>query len=769
MLKNVKIKNLGVFVNFDNSDIEFPKGNIVMHGLNGSGKSQFCLIMQLLNKYHNSKSLNEEEKEAVKEDIVSFLGKRKSKESESDSISIIVNNYTLNFNSITKAISFDGEFPQINVFNEHYVQDNVGDIVDLPEKEIKIGAINKRKDEIVNKIKADKVSLKTIQKNIDALISNTRKETGYSSQKRSFELINKEIYLHQENISDSFPNAKYELDNLSEPPEFITSHNFNTFPILVFKEQEVDKINEIMQNVYLEPKLTEAIYEKHINNNKRFYEDGIEIFQQIQTQCPFCLSSKDPDDKQINELIDYIKSDYSISKKIISEFIVKMKQYRQKIEEFINRSNIDNKEVNTVITTLLLKDINIKDIVIDLTNLDKSIEILQRKSKDMANTKFDFGNFDNIFDLIFDFTYNVNMLYQSKLELIRIVNEKIKKISSIKREIGARIIQNCMHECWKKSNLRERYFELIQQISDSQEELTQINEEPTSDQTIVFFNQIIKFLGLYKYELNSSSNIILKLEDDYNINEEGYRISSGEKKFIALSYFFAEVLASVENSNELSELSILIDDPVDSSDYQKFYSFISVVENLENIIKSIFKKEELKFGQFCILTHNALLFERLNNKGNISEFILSLDNRKQTFIRQPKKAEQLVTFSSYLTKICNCIITMDELPDKEIGNTIRRVLEIIASVERVNSNNICELKLNSFSKLNSLANHLSHESLERMLDPLPISSEYIEACIELIELIKERIPNLYLTIKEQYLENKEISDYRKSYSQEYQN
>jgi hypothetical protein len=769
MLKNIEIRNFGSFVDFNNSEIPFPKGNIVMHGLNGSGKSQFCLILQLLNKYHNSKSLNDEEKETLKDEIITFLMNRKSKESESANIKIKVNSYSLTFNSITKDITFDGEFPIIDVFNEQYVLDNVGDIVNLPEKEIKIGAVNKRKDEIVNKIKEDKLALKRIIKNIDTLIINTRKDTGYSTQKRTAEVINKDIYLHSTNITDSFPNAKFDLDNLSEPPELITSHNYHNFPELNFQEEEIEKINVILKNIYLEPKLTEAIYEKYININKSFYEDGVDLFQEIKTQCPFCLSKKETDDKQINELIDYIKSDYSISKKIITELIYKMEQYKQKMDNFIKRSNLNNKEILNIITTLSLRDISIEDIVIDINSLNNIIEFLQKKSKDMSDINFDFGVDNTIFDLISNFANNVNKLYQDKLEIIRIVNDRIKKISSLKRELGAKIIQNYMHKCWKQSSLRERYNELNIQISDSQDELVQINEEPTSDQTIVFFNQIIKFLGLYKYELNNNSNIILKLEDDHNINNEGYRISSGEKKFIALSYFFAEVLASVENSNELSDISILIDDPVDSSDYQKFYSFISVVENLENIIKKIFNKEDIKFCQFCILTHNALLFERLINKGKISEFILSLDNNKQTVIRKPKKTERLVTFSSYLTKICSCIIKMNELPEREIGNTIRRVLEIIASVERVSSNNICELKLNSFSKLNSLANHLSHESLERMLDPLPKSSEYIEACIELIELIRERIPNLYLTIKEKYLEDKEIDEYKENYKQEYQN
>ena len=75
--------------------------------------------------------------------------------------------------------------------------------------------------------------------------------------------------------------------------------------------------------------------------------------------------------------------------------------------------------------------------------------------------------------------------------------------------------------------------------------------------------------------------------------------------------------------------------------------------------------------------------------------------------------------------------------------------------------------MNAASKLNALANHLSHESLERMLDPLPSTHEYVEACIELIEEIKRRIPALYHTIVEKYLGNTEIEEFRKRYNELY--
>lgn len=228
-----------------------------------------------------------------------------------------------------------------------------------------------------------------------------------------------------------------------------------------------------------------------------------------------------------------------------------------------------------------------------------------------------------------------------------------------------------------------------------------------------------------------------------------------------MSYFFAEVLASVENNTDLKDITVIIDDPIDSSDYQKFYSFISVIENFDNILRTIYKNDEIELGQLIILTHNALLYERLINSQTVNEYYQLFQKDNRTMLFKPDRKVALTTFSSYLKKITNYIKNQDS-DCKEIGNYIRRVLEIVASIENVNNNKI--ENLNASSKLNALANHLSHESLERILDPLPETHEYNLACIELIEEIQRRIPNLYDTIKVKYLDNIEIEEYRRRYS-----
>ncbi len=407
-------------------------------------------------------------------------------------------------------------------------------------------------------------------------------------------------------------------------------------------------------------------------------------------------------------------------------------------------------------------DEKVNDLEFYNNDYENYLDIIQRKIKDMSLTNEDFGITESIYSLFNNLLEKFSEEYKKQTKFIERINSSIEKISSKKRKLGEQIIKHHMYELWCDKTLREKKTEIEEEIIVKNEKYSELSESISNDRIVDFFNQIIKFLGINKYELNDSSFIILKIDNDYDISQEGFRISSGERKFIALSYFFAEVFASVENSTALKEISIIIDDPIDSSDYQKFYSFISVIENFNSILQSIYRNKEIKMGQFIILTHNALLYERLINSQTVSHFQLFQDNSKIKIFK-PKKKVGLTTFSSYLKKITNYIKGMERSNNKEIGNYIRRILEIIASIENVDNNKI--ESLNAASKLNALANHLSHESLERILDPLPETHEYVEACIELIEEIKRRIPALYFTVVKKYLDNKEIEEYRKMYNE----
>ena len=761
MIKNISINNFGSLINFSNNQCVFQSGKTVIHGMNGSGKSQICTILRQIEKVKKSKTLPSEKTKDELKNISKFIITRISKEASSAIISININDYSFTVDSKSNKISENGSVPDFYVFNDDYVNDNIGDFLDIHDREIRIGQKNVERDRLITEKNEKDKALEAINKEIDIIIKEAKNDSGYAGQVRTDKIICRNNYLSNLNPGESFPDAKNDLAALANPPEPILDYQKFSLPSLLLEGTIKDSINNIMTNAFMEPKLTHEFYKLYLSVKKSFYEDGIILFNKEKNICPFCLTSKTENDLIIQELINYINSDYNEKLNIIQNIIDILNKNKKELQIFINNWNGYIPIVRDKSKILSITE-KIDDLVLDEEIINRCIDLLNTKLNSMdkifelENTEI-FLKYENLINII-------KNQYLQHIESIKNVNNKIDKISGLKQSIGDKIIKNQMFLLWNKPRLRERYYELTKEIEDIKEKI-EITSNSISNNTIPdFFNQIIKILGIVKYELNQESLLILKLENDYDISKEGYRISAGERKIIGFSYFLAEVLSTAVSNADLINKTIIIDDPVDSSDYDKFYSFISVIEKFDSILVNIFKNNEIKLGQIIIFTHSALLYERFVNSKEIDYKQVMIENNK-TIITKPKKRISLTTFSSYIKKITNYIKKMECSNTKDIGNYIRRVLEIISSVENIDSNKITNL--NASSKLNALVNHLSHDSIERILDPLPASSEYIEACIELVETIEVRMPNLYNTIVENYFDGNRIEYYRNEYNKKY--
>ena len=132
----------------------------------------------------------------------------------------------------------------------------------------------------------------------------------------------------------------------------------------------------------------------------------------------------------------------------------------------------------------------------------------------------------SLLDLIDDSLSAIDEQYNQKIHVITTVNREIERLTTRKRTLGEEVIKNCMHEYWKKGSLRERLSTLHADEIRIEHDLSNMADAVTSDKTIGFFNQVIKCLGIYKYELDEDSNLVLKLERDHDISNEGFRVSS---------------------------------------------------------------------------------------------------------------------------------------------------------------------------------------------------------------------------------------------------
>jgi AAA domain len=762
MIKSIEITNLGSFVRFTNNEATFEQGGAIIHGMNGSGKSQLCSLLQLVGRLSRVPERDQNRFRRAQQEIVQFVTKRKSKDNDESTVTVHLDACSIEIDTANGAIATDGPLPSIFVFNDDYVASNIGETVDLPERQIRIGETNKLRDDLQSGLRKIRGAISAVEDSIDRKIDQARQASGYATQSRTLTTISKDNYLRAENPSSSYPNARDQLENLFSPPSQITSHIGQTFPELTIPPEERQRIGQIFSTAYVEPQLQQSVYQRYLQPNKRFYEDGAILLRELKTTCPFCLSPKEPRDVILGELVAYIESEYNDAQNSLTKLSSRLAEYRETFSQFISRSNKGNPAIRSALATLNLKA-DLPDIDLDDALFDVQSSLIPSKLSGMANTglleEVSFG------DALIAGLTKIRGLYNEKLRIIAVANDEVERLTSRKRSLGEEIIKNGMHELWNDSALRDRLLSLTLEQRQVEQQLSELPQSGSGHRTVGLFNQIIKQLGVRKYKLTDQSRLVLKLHREHDISNEGFRISTGERKCIAFSYFLAEVLFSVNSCSDLGGVSVFLDDPIDSSDHEKFYSFVSVIENLESLLQSVYHNPSICFGQFLIFTHNALLYERLVNTRKFGCYlILNEDNR--SIIRKPKKRISLVTFSSYLKRITKCIRHMDSVPGNEIGNYIRRILEIVASIENVDNNQI--EGLNAFSRLNAITNHLSHESLERLLDPLPESHEYIEACIELVELIRTRIPLLYVTIRERYLDKKEIDEHRAEYRQRFQ-
>jgi len=94
MIQTIKINNFGSLIDFSNDQYKFNCGKTVIHGMNGSGKSQICSIFRQVEKLRNINKLAPDKRKDEEKNILSYIRTRISKEASSDIISINIDNYS---------------------------------------------------------------------------------------------------------------------------------------------------------------------------------------------------------------------------------------------------------------------------------------------------------------------------------------------------------------------------------------------------------------------------------------------------------------------------------------------------------------------------------------------------------------------------------------------------------------------------------------------------------------------------------------------------
>ena len=507
----------------------------------------------------------------------------------------------------------------------------------------------------------------------------------------------------------------------------------------------IDELESVFQETVSKPELDEE-KESLLLEFTDFYREGIKAYDaKEEIACPFCFRAWEEGNEVVNSYREFIQSTFNTKREQISKY-----------RSLLDRFETSLKDLNTTITgSLKLVREEGKKYGVDTTPY-KTVQIDPASRKDIelaidekyANMMKPIS-FRPIIEAYIQGYINQFITVASVVDRIK---ESMEAIRSLRIATNKRIAKHLMHDLWKtKQELRERFEQTNEEIETTRMRIEQLEEETSSQDTVnTVFNGLAEFIGLSEYYINQDRRLMLALNQDYDISDEGMRISSAQRKILSLCYFFAEIVANIKRERDLKDYILLFDDPVDSADFVFFHSIAALLEHAKSLLAKLLKKQRISIGQFFVFTHNSLLYDRLAQNFEYRRTVVKKDN-VTTFVPNHKTINNYRVYIEYIARY-------RENPRGNrkdmilIGNMIRRVLEIVTNFNNLDSNSITSQLVDSGKpRLALLANHLSHESFTKVLNPFDSETEVVKACDELFEVIEEYHPKQYQFIKKTFL------------------
>lgn len=743
-IKSVNIKNIASFVDFKTS-VELQKKSLIF-GTNGSGKSTLSSLMQMVDDYYK-KGKSQEKLNNIK----NYLDNKCSKESLGKDSKLQIEftskqfELTYSMQSGELVINNDNWFP-VRVFNDKYTQNTIGDTVDinLVDNDLIIGEPNKnldfaqkRRDGLLKKRDAFELQIEsTIESSLKLYKDKTHSSANISS------IISKENLLSADN----------EYKDVTDAVENRNKLGFDT-PVDNLKEITHKEFNQIIMVGEYESIFNEKIEKPILNKNEEdlllnfteFYKIGMIAANELDNKCPFCFQDWSNSKIKINSYKEFLESTYNNQK----DLVIRLRNKVINFNDEISRVNSFIVSVSTLVKNEGLKyDIKTDNFTVISINEDlinNVLDAIETKLSDMTQ--------------IIDISSKIKTLFsfyeneiKKRNDTIDSIKDFISKIRSKRTTANKEVSKQLMSDIWINNNdKRKNINETVAEIITVENEIKEIEKLEIDDETIcTIFNGLISFLGLSEYKINIDKKLVLSLNREYVITNEGSRISSAQKKILSLCYFIAEIISELKSENDLRNYILVFDDPVDSADYNYFHSITALLENLEIVLQRILKKRNLKVGQVIVLTHNSLLHDRLAQNFDLNKTIKKVDNFS-VMTSSEKTTNNYKTYLEYIIRYYK-----NPKSNKKdmifIGNIIRRVLEILSNFNNLDSNNFRDFILGiGKPKLAIISNHLSHESFTKVLNPLSSEDELQEACKELLEVIQESHPEQYKFIEKEML------------------
>ena len=717
---------------------------VLIRGDNGTGKSTLSNVFR---------SIEEQEKS---NEIIDKI--KKFDNDENLQIEIELDNGTiLKYDNMQKKW-INAENVNIRVFNEDYIKENLNleefnqNKIDgkYETKEIEISIEKKEYEESKKKINSIIEEGKNIAKELADKIKDTndkiRKDLDqYCTIETSIDKYNE---LNDEKL---YKEKKEELEGcINGFRKLKSSDTFNSLKVNNFVNSiDSENLNELLQYTEDNNKISFVDQFLKMSVEKKGWMDvGISYIED--NKCPFCKNDISKNDF-VNE---YIKYSTSKSKKVeenLLKYKKELENYKNNILRDIKISILKNKEYSDIVD--IGENISDEEWSQYINDIESLINAIEKKLKDVSK-KLD---------------QDMLNVFQEKLKTIQIIidksnkidreTEKINKVmSNAKKELTSlrqkiknlykEILEYAMRENLMKRN--QLLKELVKEKENNKEKKQRYDKKvEDADITIKEMNTWLSFFGMGKYKVDKNFNLIYK---DNNISNKIFILSTGEISALAFSYYLATLVTGLTN-DEKNNLIIIIDDPVNSLDYNKIYSFATAVKIIQK------KINENNNPQLIIFTHNMLFFNILvqtnwmKNK-NAKVFELYKENEISK-IKETKnyKDSLFVTQLSEIIKCANDIANNITIEKSYLYNDIRSVIEnlcYLLNPKYVDNDDkysvlkeLFDISSEDFMKLDYIVNNNSHNepmlNIEKWFD-----SEILhEACIVISNMIHAKFSKLY--------------------------
>ncbi len=575
-----KIKDFGIFKNFNGSILpEFKTCNLI-YGWNYSGKTTLSRVFRCL------------EKGRLHDDYLSATFELE--------------------NATTK---YDHTFllkPNIRVFNSDFIKENlkwdaenIEPIFLLGEENIELQEALKQNEEKLVKTEKELVEIKDLRQNKQDTLNTTltnkaREATNLLSLGRTFDRdrLKQLIEMVKDNV------ANYML----EQPEF---DKYKAKAILNEQKPHIGGITTTIADLAdLKLSVEKILHRQAVSDNKiqkllenKPISDWVETGKALhegKTDCQFCGNILPTDlltklNEHFSKDYDLLKSDIDIKLKSLNESKIKFTSplptetafYTDIQSEFRTKKPLLEKEITSFNNKIL--------------SLIKDLERKREKPFDKLEVTAFTDNKTELETALANF--NVVISFNDK-RTTDFTTEKNVAIEKIKQHFAAEVTENYLAVQTEltdeqtvigtKANSIEKTNQAIKAIK------TQLNETVKGAEKINDYLKI--FFGKDDVQIATTADKKFKL---LRGDEIAKNLSEGEKTAISFAYFTAKL---EEQNNQIADTIIYIDDPVSSLDSNHLFNIYSFIKNTFSEFKfnpAVNKKQhQIKCKQLFISTHN---------------------------------------------------------------------------------------------------------------------------------------------------------------------